>query len=33
VLGEMADGAVFRVEVGHNPLYLFGSSNTDDLLD
>jgi hypothetical protein len=33
VLGEMPDGAVFRVKVRHNPLYVFGSSDIDELLD
>ena len=33
MLGEMPDGAVFRVKVRHNPLYLFGSSDVDEFFD
>lgn len=33
VLGEMADGAVFRVKFRHNPFYLLDSSDIDELLN
>jgi hypothetical protein len=33
MLGEVPDGAVSRVKVGDNPLYLFDSSNINELLD